>query len=382
MAELVTTGEGATALARSLTSLPGCAVDLEANGRFAYKARVCFLQIAHGERAWLVDTLIVDVALFREPLGAEGPVKIVHDVAFDARMLAEAGVALGNVHDTAIAAQMLGRASTGLGSLALAELGISMDKSLQGHDWGARPLPPEMLEYLAGDVEHLTALHDKLWAEVLGTGIEAEILEETQYRILSAIASARAPDVPAYARIKGVEKLAPPEQAVLRRLCEARDREARRLDAPATELVPASALIAIVRAKPTSIDALKTIPGAMPRRQGYAVARELLRAVQQGLADGDIPPEERPLLSPRSVPAETLRARRARETRLMAWRRAEAERRKVNEQVVLPGHCLKDLAELPEVDEHTVAGVRGIGDFRLARDAESLMRVLRTEERG
>ncbi len=85
------------------------AVDVEASGMFAYRARPCTVQLAwdDGGQVAVVDTLATSIAPLGELLGPGGPVKIVHDVAFDARLLAESGIALANVHDTAVAARML-----------------------------------------------------------------------------------------------------------------------------------------------------------------------------------------------------------------------------------------------------------------------------------
>src|SRR5580698_8867778 len=71
------------------------ALDLEASGMFAYRARICVAQLAWEDEVVLIDTLAVPVPALRQLLGPEGPVKIVHDVGFDARLLAEEGVDLG-----------------------------------------------------------------------------------------------------------------------------------------------------------------------------------------------------------------------------------------------------------------------------------------------
>ncbi|HEY6461110.1 MAG TPA: ribonuclease D, partial [Polyangiaceae bacterium] len=69
------------------------AVDLEASGMFTYRANICTVQLAWGaseQQIAVVDALAVPVEGLAPLLGGDGPVKIVHDVAFDARLLAEA----------------------------------------------------------------------------------------------------------------------------------------------------------------------------------------------------------------------------------------------------------------------------------------------------
>jgi ribonuclease D len=324
--------------------------------------------------------LTTPVAGLGRLLGVDGPTKIVHDVAFDARLLAEAGVELGNVHDTAIAAHMLGRPATGLASLLASELGVQIAKGMQQHDWRLRPLDAEMLTYLAADVAHLEALERVLWREVTERGVEDEVLEETHYRLASSAAGARAPqDGPAYARVKGIAKLPERDRAALRLLAELREGEARRRDVPPYRVASNETLIAIAHARPST-------PAAVARMRGVASsspeARAFVEEVARSMATAGvtIPEEERALFERPRVPAAAAKARREREVRLLSWRRAEAKRRGVDEQVVLPGHCAKDAVDgdIAGVDE--LSRVRGIGAFRVHRDGDAIVRALRGEE--
>src|SRR5690349_14549323 len=105
------------ALAARAARAPRIAIDVEANGLFAYRAALCTVQLAFPEgddRAIaVIDTLAVDPAPLAAVLGPEGPVKVLHDLTFDARLLAEAGAPLGRVRDTSVTARLLGIAATG-----------------------------------------------------------------------------------------------------------------------------------------------------------------------------------------------------------------------------------------------------------------------------
>jgi ribonuclease D len=363
-------------------------VDLEASGMFAYRARPCTLQLAWdagasvGSGIAIVDTLIVPVSALADLLGRRGPVKIVHDVAFDARLLAEAGVDLANVHDTAIAARMLGRTATGLATLLESVLGVRIAKDMQHHDWRKRPLDAAGLAYLASDVANLDRLEAALWQEVVEKDIEREVLEETEYRLATAIAAARAPaEGPAYLRMRRVDQLAERELAALRAIAELREDEARRRDVPPHWVMPNEALIEIARRRPTHAEAVLRVP-RVPASTSVArdLAGEMARAVAEA---GDVlPEEERAHWQRPRVPAALSRAKRERETRLIAWRRAEAKRRGVDEQVVLPGHCVKDATESNAVVASDLARVPGIGAFRIERDGEAILRALRGDGAG
>jgi ribonuclease D len=76
------------------------------------------------------------------------------------------------------------------------------------------------------------------------------------------------------------------------------------------------------------------------------------------------------------IPGALLRARRAREQRLTRWRKDEAKKRGVDEQVVLPGHCLQDLADVSEPSLEAIARVPGLGSFRVDRDGAGLVAAL------
>ncbi len=354
------------------------AVDLEASGMFSYRARICAVQLAwDGGRVVVIDSLAVPLRALATLLGHRGPVKIVHDVAFDARLLAEVDIQLGNVHDTALAARMLGRTATGLASLLESELGVHIAKEMQRHDWRERPLDDRMLAYLGQDVTHLAALDDKLWGEVVERGISEEVLEETRYRLASAVEAVRAPDTsPAYTRVKGVERLAERELAVLRLVAELREREAERRDVPPHRVASNDALLAIAKERPRTaaqVARIRGVPRDVPDSAGFA---EAVASAARSAPD-TLEPEERARFERPRAPAPVARARREREARLLAWRREEAKRRGVDEQVVLPGHCLKDAAELEHGTVDELRTVPGIGAFRVERYGQAMAGALR-----
>lgn len=366
-----------------LVAAPRVALDVESNGLFRYRATLCTMQLATRDEVVIVDAVATPLAPLAELLGPDGPRKIVHDVSFDARILAEAGLRLGNVLDTSLAARMLGRTATGLASLLASELGVTMDKKLQHHDWTERPLRSHHLRYLADDVVHLGALADRLSAEIDATSADGAIAdaveEETRYRVAQAIAAAGSVDPrPPWVRLKGVDRATREEQPILRRLAELREEKARSLDVPPYKVIGPEVLFAIAKAKPKTMADLERVKGATGGHRARALAPAMLAAVAAGLADdGAVPAEERAMLERPRLPPAVVKARRGREGRLSSWRKAEAKRRGVDEQVVLPGHCLQDLADLPDDSAlDAVAAVPGIGAFRVARDGAALVAAL------
>lgn len=378
---LITREDELARAASRLSRSKRVAFDLESNGMHAYRASACIIQLECEGEIFIVDSMATSLAPLGELLASPDTEKIVHDVAFDARILAEAGVVLANARDTSLAARMLARTATGLASLLESELGVHIDKKMQQHDWGERPLTPAMIEYLAGDVVHLSMLADRLFGEVVERGIAAEVEEETRYRLAQALKGAGVPDPrPPYVRLKGIDRVPSDELPILRHLAEIRERLAQELDVPPYRVLGPDVLFEIARRKPETRDQLASIRGAMGGRRARSIADDLLDAVEAGIEDQTIPDEDGVWFENRKPPGAQVRARRARELRLSRWRKEEAKKRAVDEQVILPGHCLQDLADIDEASLDAVARVPGLGAFRVERDGAALLAALLSRE--
>lgn len=386
--------EGAEAIALTslrLASAQCLAIDVESNGLHAYRASLCTLQIGvvDGDAdvvstVYVVDSLGVsdaELAPLRAPLGDAGPRKLVHDLAFDARLLARRGVPIGRLFDTSIAARFLGVTSTGLAALVAARVGATLSKELQHHDWARRPLGPEVLPYLAADVAHLPALARSLEADIESKGIALEVEAETAFRLAGALADLDDLDPrPPYARIKGASELDPIALAVLRRLAEVREGAAQRWDVPAFKVLGNEQLLQLARKRPSTLHDARAIPG-VDRGRGASLGPELLAAIAHGAREADVPAAERDAFFARPPPPARalVEARRAREHRLSAFRRAEAKRRGVDEQVVLPGHCLQEIADRAPSTREELATIGGIAETRIDRYADEILRAVAGE---
>ncbi len=368
---------------------PRIAVDVEANGLFVYRAQLCTVQLAweedDGIALAVIDSIATSVRPFARIFGPGGPVKVLHDLTFDARLLDESGAPLARVRDTSVAARFLGYQATGLASLLASELGVKIDKYLQQHDWARRPLTDEQMVYLAGDVRDLLALDDHLGALAKAREIEDEIAEECQHKLATAKNPPR-DGRPAYVRIKGAAALDPVGRAVLRRLVRVREDAAGAADVPPFKVVGNETLLAIATKLPADRGALHALPGGTAGRAG-PLAAAFLHAVVAGVQDGDVPEDERMAFLPVRLDREQIVKRRAIEAKVSAFRRAEARLRRVDEQVVLPGHCAQELVEAllahpggaPGLTE-AVAKISGLGACRIARYAAAFTAL--AEDRG
>jgi len=364
-------------IAREISACERVGVDIEGNGLFVYRARICTVQLAwqgdDGIHAAVIDALAVDPRVLKPLLESARPIKVIHDIAYDARMLHRAGVTLRQVHDTALTATFLGRRSTGLSALLQSELGISVDKGMQLSDWTRRPLDSEALAYLSADVEHLLALDDRLWSEACAAGIDGEVTTETEHRLRSAAEPERVAS-PAFVRIRGLERLDDPGRAVLMRAAQAREQLAQERDVPPFRVTSDAKLLAMAKSRPCTDEQVRALIGS-----DDGVVQAMLAAVREGVEAGKLDAQSEALLARPPFDRAAVDTRKRREKRLTSWREAEAKRRGVHEQVVLPGHCLRRLAEGDALTEERIAALEGMGQARAARYAAALSALLRKD---
>lgn len=373
-AHLIETPAQLTDAARRLADAPSLAIDCESDGLHHWKSRLCVLQCAlpDGE-VFIVDALAVPLGdALGAVLGAGGPVKILHDLYFDAWLLQGAGVALDRVVDTSVHARFLGLKATGLASLLGERCGVAVDKAFQQYDWSKRPLDDALQAYLANDVRHLHALHASLDAETRALGIAAEVDEETSYALRRARREAT-DDRPPYGKVKGRHGMEAPARAAMRQLAARREALAEARDLPVGRVLSNAALVEIARRRPRSRERLKSfVAGGLRDDEALTAWAD---AVRDAEADGDVPAEElRWFRSERPVMDGALRRRR--EVALQKWRQETAAARALDVQVVLPGHCLELIAgtELHDLDE--LRAVDGVGEVRVARDGAAILSCL------
>lgn len=347
-------------LAERASEASALALDTEGDGMFRYRARLCTLQLATAREIGIVDTLAVDVTELADLLGPAGPEKVVHDAAFDARLLFSQGVMLGSVFDTAVAARFLGFTATGLSSLLLNLFGVELPKHKQQADWGARPLDAEAIAYLENDVRYLLPLREALLAQVRARDIEPEVREECAYVL--AEAQREAPEPSPFSRVKGAGQRPPKQRARLFELALVRDEVARELDVPPGRVLANELMLRLAD--------LGELPEAELGRRLSSTARPHTARFAHALAAAseraDAPSEEL-IDDSRVPPASELIARKRRRELLTNFRAREAASRGVDPQVVLPGHCLTDLAKAPSLARETLLEVPGLGACRIER---------------
>lgn len=235
------------------------------------------------ERCYLVDTVALDDF---EPLGEllanDRVVKILHDAPQDLTILKRlTGASPLNIFDTRVAAGFVGyRASLSLQDLTKYLLGLALEKTETRTDWLKRPLSDKQVEYALDDVRWLPSIRKKILERAGKNGRgdwmeqELSLLDDPQTYL------ARDPDEQ-YARVKGAGRVSERDLGTLQSVTAWRERAAEQLDIPRRHVVSDEVLIAVSKARPTTLSKLKQIRSILPPvldRHGQAI----LDAVAEG----------------------------------------------------------------------------------------------------
>ena len=259
------------------------AVDTEAASFHKYLDRVYLLQLSSREETAVVDPLAVrDLSAFGAALADPAIEVVFHDADYDLRLLhQEFGFQATHLFDTRVAAQLLDEPGIGLAALLEKYLQLRIDKRFQRADWSVRPLSGEMLAYAATDTRHLAELRDIMRQRLTELGRLAWAEEE--FVLVEGARWDTEDAEPGWLRLKGAKLLKPRELAVLRSLHQWRDEQACRLDRAAFRILNNEPILAMAKAPPRDMEALKRIPGISPD-QAERKGRQILAAIEEALA--------------------------------------------------------------------------------------------------
>ena len=351
-----------------LSEQPRVAVDTESNSLYAYREQVCLIQFSIPGTDYLVDPLAVENLSSLGQVFANPEIeKVFHAAEYDVVCLKrDFNFEFSNLFDTMAAARILGREEVGLGALLEQEFGVKLDKRFQRANWGERPLRGELLAYARLDTHYLLELRERLYKRLMERGLWA--LAEEDFRRLEAIEAGQNGERQGECwRVKGAYDLTPQQAAVLKELCEYRERAAEALDRPLFKVINDASLTAIAAAGPQDVEGLRRLPGMTPRvveRHG----RELLSAVRRGLESEPIyPPRNH---RPSNGYLERLEA-------LRGWRKRKGLRLGVMSDVVLPRDLMLRLAERNPRGMGEMEEAMGDAPWRLGEWGEEILRVLR-----
>lgn len=223
------------------------------------------LQVSEGERAYLIDPLLIsDWAPFTQLLQDPSVVKVLHACSEDLEVfLRLTGTLPAPLFDTQLAAGYLNLGfSMGYSRLVQAVLNIELPKGETRSDWLQRPLSATQVSYAAEDVLHLAEVYSRLKQQlsaekyqwVLDDG--AELVSHLTRDVDPALI---------YREAKLAWKLSRQQLAVLQALCIWREEQARIRNQPRNRIIREHALWPLARTQPDNLVALARIEDMHPK---------------------------------------------------------------------------------------------------------------------
>lgn len=242
------------------------------------------LQIGDGKGCYLIDPLALkNLAPLRELMLDEAVTKVMHSCSEDLEVFQRwLGMVPSPIFDTQIAAAFAGLGfSLGYAGLVNTLLTIDIPKEETRSDWLQRPLSVAQLKYAALDVAHMLIVYGKL-LQLLKT---TERLAWVKSDCADLVINARKPDdySEAYQKVGFAWKLRPQELAILQKLCEWRETEARTRDIPRNRLVKEPSLWEMARKRPEDLAQLQRIHD-IPHRTLKHDAQTLLDIISAAAA--------------------------------------------------------------------------------------------------
>jgi ribonuclease D len=373
VADAATLGRTAEAIAAE----PRIALDTESNGFHAYAEQVCLVQVATPQADFAVDVLAVGIEPLLPLLADPAREIVLHAAEYDVTSLKrEWGVTLGRIFDTHATAKALGIGRVGLSDLLQDELGVTLTEDQQRSDWGRRPLSPEQIAYAFADVRHLLPLRDVLGARLSERGLLSEAEAEFK-RLVAKEARARQFDPEGWQKMKAARTLDGAGRGVLREMFVLRDQRARELNRPPFKVLSDLLLAEVARRQPRTEDEVVRIPGA---QAGVLrkLAPQILGAVRAGQS-GAPPPRPRAGQAPPWRRGSGDREVEDRYEKLRAWRKARADARKVEVQVIAPNAVLMAVARSAPRTLEELSRVEGMDDFRVEQYGAEMLAALNVD---
>ncbi|MEM7255119.1 MAG: ribonuclease D [Pseudomonadota bacterium] len=241
-------------------TLSAIGIDTEFVRTRTYFAQPGLIQLSDPSGIYLVDPIAIEnLGALNAILTSPSVVKVLHSAEEDLGLLSRlAGAPIGPIFDTQIAAAFLGFGfSVGYRTIVDACFNVTVEKGETRSDWMQRPLTASQLRYAAQDVEWLLPLYDKFTAR-LAQNERASWVREECIRLEGIGNTGGTYDL---SRFRNAWQLDQINVAILARLIDWREQEARRADRPRGHVLSDDALYQVARFKRThNLDASRLNP--------------------------------------------------------------------------------------------------------------------------
>jgi ribonuclease D len=373
-ATLITAREHLEEVCADLAKCDRLAFDTESNGFYAYRERVCLIQISSPDEDFIVDPIaITDVSALGPLFSAPRIEKLFHAGEYDVLCLKrDYGFTFSNLYDTMIAARVLGIKELGLAAAIERHFGIVISKKLQRADWGKRPLTHEMIRYAQGDTHYLMRVADEQKRALIEKGRLDDAREA--FRDLEALEpTIKTFDPEGYWKLIGRAEIGGTAAAALREVWLYREQQAQSRDRAPFRVMPEDLMLRIAQALPETREALAAVKGMSP----YILERfgsGLLSAVERGRS---APPAVRPPQpEKRRMPDDEWKVFEA----LRTWRKERGEKDGVEPVVILSTDSLRQVASF--ACRHDGDPLGPLSDLKKQRYGEDIRRVVLSARNG
>jgi len=366
---VVTAREHLEEIVESLRQATRLSLDIESNGFYAYRQKVCLLQMSSPSEDFIVDPIAVSDLSALGPLMADPNIeKLFHAGEYDVLCLKrDYGFTFNNVFDTMIASRLLGVKELGLAALIERHFGFKLSKKLQRADWGLRPLTHAHVRYAQLDTHFLIPLADIL-LEQLRLKNRLEDAAEAFQELTELEPSTKVFDPEGYWRIAARHQLTGHQIACLREIYLFREEQAASRDRAHFRVMPDDLMLRVAAATPKNQEELSHVRGMTPYLLGK-FGHALLKAVERGLSS------EPPSHEPRPRARRDMREMKLFEA-LRQWRKSQAEKEAVEPVVIMSSEVLREIARLAiETGSDPLAN---LSELKRRRYAEALLKVIKT----
>ncbi len=291
---LITTTSDLADACKRLAAHDYVTVDTEFLRETTFWPKLCVIQLAGPDDAFIVDALAtgLDLAPFFELMRDQSVIKVFHAARQDIEIVYHLGGLIPTpLFDTQVAAMVCGFGdSVSYDQLVQRITGARIDKSSRFTDWARRPLTQKQLEYALADVTYLRDVYLFLKANLAEQNRISWVGDEMQ--VLLSEGTYRTEPEEAWQRLK-MRVRKPIELAVLMEVAAWREREAQSRDVPRSRVLKDDAIYEIAAQQPVNADALsrlRTIPRGFERSKQ---AEDILKAVNAAMS---LPKEKLPKL--------------------------------------------------------------------------------------
>ncbi len=353
-------------------------IDTESNSLFAYRGRLCLLQLAAENIHAIVDTLKVDITSFEILLVDKNIEKIFHSAESDIKTLKLAfKTNIRNIFDVMLAAKYMGIRKCGLDTMVSEHFDVKLNKKFQKANWGARPLSNEMLDYAINDVRYLKKLKDIFHSKLKRNDFLNEITEEF-VKLTKLEPQESKFDRNGYLSYGMSRNLNMLSLAVLKELYSAREKAAAKLDVPSFKIISEDLMIRLSKNPNHALANLTEYKG-ITRYVDNMHGAWIKDAIKRGLKEKIVSIPKKVILSKEKI--EYFQKVKERIKKLKRWRIETAKKRNMLSEVIIEGEILEKIACRNPKTEEELMKINGFLPAKLNLYGKEIIHVISAEEK-